>query len=135
MMFLDANVTLRYLTRDDPEKAERCKEFLQKADRGQVELITTESIIPEVVYVLSSPRLYALTRGRIRSLLLPILTLRGLKLPSRARYLRALEIYATHQIDFEDALAVAYMERRRIAEILSYDRHFDRVEGIERREP
>ena len=135
MMFLDANVILRYLTRDDPEKAERCKELLLKADRGQVELITTESIIAEVVYVLSSPRLYALTRERIRSLLLPILNLRGLKLLSRGRYLRALEIYATHQIDFEDALAVAYMERRRIAEILSYDRHFDRVEGIERREP
>jgi predicted nucleic acid-binding protein len=28
MEFLDANVFLRYLTRDDPVKAERCFKFL-----------------------------------------------------------------------------------------------------------
>ena len=135
MMFLDANVILRFLTRDDPEKAERCKELLQRVDQGELELTTSESIIAEVVYVLSSRRLYGLTPERIRSLLLPIIALRGLRLPSRQCYLRALDIYATHGIDFEDALAVAHMERRGITQILSYDEHFDRVEGIERREP
>ena len=135
MMFLDANILLRYLTRDDPGKAQRCLELLQAADRGEVQLTTSESVIAEVVYVLSSPRLYNLPPERIRSLLLPILHLRGLRLPSRRLFRRALRIFADHGIDFEDALTVAHMERRGIQDILSYDRHFDDIEGITRREP
>ena len=135
MMFLDANIILRYLTRDDPVKAERCFNLLKKADRGEIELITSEAVIAEVVYVLSSPKVYAVSRERIRSLLIPIISLRGLKLSSRKLYLRALDLYAALAIDFEDALAVAHMERHGISQTLSYDAHFDRVAGIERCEP
>jgi len=89
----------------------------------------------KLVYVLSSPNLYHLPPERIRSLLLPIINLKGLKLSPRWLYRRALDIYATHHIDFEDALAIAHMERQGISEIVSYDTHFDRIEGVERREP
>jgi len=136
MRFLDANVILRYLTSDVPEKAERCLSLFQRADEGEIELTTSEAIIAEVVYVLSSPTLYDLTPERIRDLLLPILDLKGLKLPaSRRLYHQALELYATQGIDFEDALAVAHMQDKGIDEILSYDQHFDRIESITRVEP
>jgi predicted nucleic acid-binding protein len=88
-----------------------------------------------VVYVLSSPKLYAVPRERIRTLLMPIVNLRGLKLYPRKLYRRALDLYASHPIDFEDALAIAHMEQHEVSEILSYDTHFDRVEGVERCEP
>jgi uncharacterized protein len=135
MQFLDANIILRYLTRDDPEKAERCLALLQSAEQDDVALTTSEAIIAEVVYVLSSPRLYNLPRERIRELLLPVLNLRGLKLPSRQLYNRALDIYATYRIDFEDALAIAHMEQQGMTAIISDDRHFDQWEGVERIEP
>jgi uncharacterized protein len=135
MMFLDANIILRYLTRDDPAKAERCHVLLQKVDQGEVELTTSEAIIAEVVYVLASRRLYNLSPERIRDLLLPIINLRGLKLASRQLYSEALDIYATHRIDFADALAVAHMHAQHITDLLSYDRHFDRIEGLKRSEP
>lgn len=135
MRFLDTNIILRYLTRDLPEKAERCLALFQQADRGEVELTTSEAIIAEVVYVLSSPNLYNLSRDRIRALLTPLLDLKGLKVPSRSLYHHALEIYTTYAIDFEDAMAVAHMRDQGIEEILSYDRHFDRVDDVERVEP
>ena len=135
MMFLDANVILRFLTRDDPEKAQHCFELLQRCDRGEVELTTSESVIAEVVYVLASPRLYHLPPRRIHDLLLPIINLRGLRLSSRHLYRRALGHYARRGIDFADALTVAHMEQEGISEIVSYDRHFDRIEGISRLEP
>ena len=84
MQFVDANVFLRFLTRDDPVKAERVKELLERAERGEVALLTSESVIAELVFVLSSPRLYNLSRDRIRALLTPILSLKGLKLPKQA---------------------------------------------------
>jgi predicted nucleic acid-binding protein len=49
--------------------------------------------------------------------------------------LRTLDLYAAYNIDFEDALIVAQMERQNINELYSYDRGFDRVTGITRHEP
>jgi predicted nucleic acid-binding protein len=51
MDFLDTNVILRYLTRDDPVKAERCFELFQRLKRKEVKLVTSESVLAEVVYV------------------------------------------------------------------------------------
>jgi len=69
MKFLDANVILRYLTCDDPKKAENCYELFQKVKKSKIKLITCEAVIAEVVYVLSSHSLYNLPRDEICSML------------------------------------------------------------------
>lgn len=135
MQFIDANVFLRFLTCDDPVKAERVKALLESAQRGDVTLFTSESVIAELVFVLSSPKLYKLSREEVRSVLLPIVALKGLNLPSRKVILQALDLYAATSIDFVDALAVAQMEARQITEVYSYDEHFDSLRGITRLEP
>ena len=135
MKFLDANVILRYLTRDDPKKAENCYELFQKVKRGEIELTTCEAVIAEVVYVLSSHSLYNLPRDEVCSLLLPIINLYGLKIPQKRLYIRALDIYASKNIDFEDALSFVHMEKRQIKEIYSYDSDFDKLEELRRLEP
>jgi uncharacterized protein len=135
MQFIDANVFLRFLTRDDPVKAERVKTLLERAQRGEVTLYTSESVVTELVFVLSSPRLYRLGREQVRAVLLPIVALKGLKLPGRKAILEALDLYAATSMDFVDALAVAQMEVQRITEVYSYDEHFDSVKGIKRLEP
>lgn len=135
MQFVDTNIFIRHLTRDDPEKAEACFALFQKAERNEVTLTTNEAVIAEVVYVLSSRTLYSLSRGAIRALLYPILSLQGLKLPNRRMYLRALDVYAATNLDFEDALIVAHMERLKMSDLVSYDRGFDHVPGVVRLEP
>ena len=137
MRFLDTNVILRYLTRDDEAKAEACYQLFQHVRRGEEELVTCEAIVTEVVYVLSSPRApYRLSHEEIRARLVPILTLRGLRLPQKRGYLSALDLYASSPfLDFEDALAVAHMERLGVTEIVSYDRDFDRLPTLQRVEP
>lgn len=135
MQFIDANVFLRHLTRDDPDKAAACLALFQKARRREVLLTTSEAVIAEVVYVLSSKAVYNLPRDQIRARLYPLLSLPGLKLPQRKTYLRALDLYASYPLDFEDALIVAHMERQGMAELISYDQGFDRIVGIRRLEP
>jgi predicted nucleic acid-binding protein len=104
--------------------------------RVRESITTTEAIVAEVVYVLSSPALYRLSHEEVAARLAPILSLRGLLLRHKRTFLRALDIYAAHRfLDFEDALAVAHMERQQIAEIVTYDRDFDRVPGVKRSEP
>ena len=135
MPFIDANVFIRYLTRDDPQKADACFALFQRAKRNEIVLVTTESVIVEVVYVLSSKQLYDLPRCTIRDLLYPLLSLPGLKLAQRKTYLWALDVYAGYNVDFEDALIVAQLERQKETELYSYDRDFDQVPGITRIEP
>lgn len=133
--FLDTNLIIRYLVKDNYEQAQRAYRFLQEVESGLIQITTSEAVIAEAVYVLSSKALYNLPRQIIQSDLAPVISLKGLKLPHKKTYLRALELYATINIDFVDALNVAHMERTGITTILSFDKDYDRVPGITRREP
>lgn len=136
MKFLDANILLRYFTRDDVAKADACYALLQRVQSGQEAITTCEAVIAEVVYVLSSRNIYGLGREDIQTRLFPVLSLPGLKLPQKRTYLRALDLYVAYpRLDFEDVLAVAHMERQHITTLLSYDRDFDRLSTISRQEP
>jgi len=134
--FLDTNVIIRLLTRDDQVKAEASLELFKRIGQGVEEVQICESMVAEIAYVLSSRALYNLDHSEIRDRLAPLLGLRGLRVPNKTIVLRALDLYAEHSVlDFEDALAVSYMEAQRIEEIYSYDHDFDRVQSITRVEP
>ncbi len=133
--FVDTNIFLRHLTKDDPKKAKVCLELFRKAELGEVVLTTSETVIAEVVYVLSSKRTYNLPHNAIKKRLRSLLSLKGFKLSHQQIYLRALELYAAYQIDFEDCLSIAHMERQQLKEIYSYDQDFDQVTGVKRLEP
>ena len=136
MKFIDTNIFVRYLTQDDPVKAAACLALFQRVRAGQEEVTTCEAIITEVVYMLSSLTLYNLAAQDIRARLLPVLTLQNFQLPQKDVYLRALELYEMYPtLDFEDVLSVAHMEETGVQVLLSYDRDFDRMEGITRQEP
>jgi predicted nucleic acid-binding protein len=133
--FLDTNVILRYLLRDDELKAQRCLELLEKAERREINLHTTDLVIAEAVWVLESPTIYNLPRDRIRDLLLPIILLPGLRLPGKKLYRRIFELYIDQNIDFIDAFNAAHMEKHGLARIYSYDSDFDKIAELSRVEP
>jgi len=133
--FVDTNVFLRFLTDDNPSKAKKCYELFQSAERKELALTTSESVLAEVVYILSSKSLYNLDPSRIKQLLLPLVRVKGLKISAKKAITKALEIFSENNIDFEDALSIAHMHVAGIGEIYSYDRDFDRFGDIARLEP
>lgn len=133
--FLDANVVLRYLLRDDETKAQHCLQLLERAEKKEITLRTTDLVIAELVWVLESPATYDLPRERIRELLLPVVLLPGLKLPGKRLYREIFDIYVDLGIDFIDAYNAVHMEKRRLTRIYSYDSDFDRIAGLTRVEP
>lgn len=136
MRLLDTNIIVRYLTGDDPEKAMACLALMKRLESGAEQARLYEAHLTEVVYVLSGRAHYGLSHEEIRQRLLPILALKGLKLPRKKVYRRALDVYVLYPtLDFEDALAVAYVEADGLADLYSYDRDFDRVATIARVEP
>lgn len=135
MYFVDTNIFLRVLTKDDAERAEKCFALLKKAETKEIELVTTEAVITEIVYILSSKKWFGLTRERIHELLSPILRTKGLYIPKKNVYFRALDVYAQFNLDFEDCVIVAQMEEQEIHNLYSYDAGIDAVTAIQRLEP
>lgn len=133
--FLDTNILLRHLVRDDESKAQASRALLLRLERGEETVITTDIAIFEAVYILQSPRHYALSRNRIRHMLEPLIGLRGLRIESKSLYPRVFDLFCTKNISFADAYHAAYMELHDIAEVYSYDTDFDRVQGVTRVEP
>jgi len=135
MRFLDANVILRYLTRDHPDHSQRAYAFLRRVETGEIEATITEAVIAEVVHVLSSKILYNVSRAEIQAQLVATLTLKGMRLRAKGTYIRALDIYATTNLDFVDALLVAQVEQTKDATLVSFDRDYNKIASVTREEP
>jgi predicted nucleic acid-binding protein len=137
LVLLDTNPIIRYLTQDNPEQAARARALFERAARGEVTLYVSESVLVEVVNVLSSRVTYHLPRLEVQRHVSNILGLKGVKCAAKQSYRRALELWvATPQVrDFVDALLVAHAERLKIREVASFDEDFDRFSSIKRLEP
>ena len=133
--FVDANIFVRVLTGDDPQKAARSSALLLRAQRGDVRLITSESVIAEVAYVLSSRSIYRIPRTTVTIALQSILADPSIELDRKESVLAALDLWQRSNVDFADCLAAEYVRRAELAGIYSYDRDFDRIPGIYRLEP
>jgi len=133
--FLDTNILLGHFTGDDPEKALACYRLFQRIEHAEEVVATSDMVMAETVFLLHSPRHYALSRERIRELVEPLLDLRSIRLPNKALYKRAFELYGQGKISFPDAFNAAYMQVLGLTGIYSYDTDFDRVVGISRVEP
>ena len=132
--FVDTNVFLRYLTNDDPRKADRIERLLKRAIEGNISLLTNLMVVAELVWTLES--YYGLSRSQISENLTLILNTPNLEIPERQRILKALMLYAEKNIDFADAYNAHFAKDQGVSSIFTYDkRHFDRIEWMKRAEP
>ena len=132
--FVDTNLFIRYLTNDDSELADRVEQLLDDAAAGSVQLVTTELVMAESVWVLESS--YRLTHAQIAPLIRGILATPGMDVINGDLVGKALAMYELQNIDFVDAYIAALMEKQGIKDIYSFDRkHLSRVKTINRKEP
>src|SRR5438132_3306073 len=108
--FLETSVLLRYRTRDEEAKAQKALALLERLERGEEQARSSAIVIFETVYTLQS--FYKLPRTRIRELLLPLINLRGLRLPDKLVLRQALDIYVDTNLSFADAYFSAEMLKR-----------------------
>ncbi len=135
MRFIDTNIFVRFLSRDDEAKAAACEALFALLDSGEEEATTSDVVIAEVFYVLSG-RAYRVPRNAIATRMRPLLNFRGLRLENKAVLLGALDVCeAFPELDFEGALTTSRVLSEGIGEIYSYDRDFDAIDGITRIEP
>jgi uncharacterized protein len=131
--FVDTNVLLRYLTRDDDLRSPRAYAVLKRAEIGKERLVFSPIVVFESAFTLCSR--YRLHRSEISDILGSILQLPNVELPDKETFLRAFEIYREVNISFGDAYNIAYMEGHQLTEVYSWDAHYDRIPGVTRVEP
>jgi uncharacterized protein len=128
--FLDTNVLLRYLTRDEPARAAAALALLTRVEQGQERVVTSPLVIFETIFTLQ--KRYRFPKPDIRQALTDLISMRGLQLPSKALWVEALTLFATQNIPFADAYNAVYLRSRGLNEIYSWDDDFDKIAGITR---
>ena|SRR5215217_3325553 len=131
--FLDTNIFLRHLLGDDPAQSPRATTYFQAIDQGRHRARISDIVIFEVVFTLE--RGYRRSKTEIQSAVLPLLELPGIVLPGKRKFREVFGIYVEQNISFADAYHVVMMRKLKLAEIVSFDREFNRIPNIKRVEP
>jgi uncharacterized protein len=131
--FVDTSILLRHLLSDHPEHSPRATALLDRIERGELEAQLSDMVVSEAVFTLE--RSYKIPKSRVRDAVLALLALPGLILPRKRRYGRIFDFYVNQNLPFGDAYIAAEMERAGATELYSFDREFDRLAGMTRREP
>jgi predicted nucleic acid-binding protein len=131
--FVDTNIFLRYLTKDDPSKYEKCREMFKRAMKGEIAITTSGMVIAELVWTLLS--YYKVPKAEVIEKVSVIVGTKNLSIPEKHIVADALVLYARKNIDFIDAYHAVFMRYHGLREIFSYDEDFELMEDIQRREP
>jgi predicted nucleic acid-binding protein len=131
--FVDTNIFLRYLTKDDPSKYERCRELFKKAIEAKITLATSGMIIAELIWTLLS--YYKVPKAEVVDKISIIVATDNLFIPDKEIISDALVLYGMKNIDYIDAYNAVLMRSHGLNAIYSYDEDFDTIEGMKREEP
>ncbi|MFQ5800110.1 MAG: PIN domain-containing protein [Candidatus Hydrothermarchaeales archaeon] len=129
-VFLDSNIFLRAILRDDKKKAAHCLKLFEKVDRGEVGAATSTLVLNEILWVLEG---YKVERKEIAERLDAIarsnLEILGTK--DSSIVLESLAYYRDLEVDFIDALNACIARENEIQMIVTYDSHFEKLDFVE----
>ena len=134
MIFVDASFFLRYLvqpvTSQDRINERRAAALFTLVESAAAEITTSEAILAEVAFILTSPRHYAAPRSMAVTGLKALLRPRGCRMPAKDVSLRALDLWVAHpELSFPDALGAAYSALRGY-ELATFDIALSRAPGV-----
>ncbi|MHB1347082.1 MAG: PIN domain-containing protein [Candidatus Humimicrobiaceae bacterium] len=133
MIFIDANIFIRYFASDDSSKSKKVEMLFQKIVTGETECFTNQMVIAEIVWVLD--KFYNMDKQLICDNIEFIVNTPNLKVKEKNTILKAADIYRNSNIDFIDAYNYSYAIANNASSLFSYDSHFDKMESIKRLEP
>lgn len=115
-IWLDTNVVLRYLLRDNEEQAQIAKDLIE----GGAFLLP--EVLMETSHVLRT--FYEVDRQKISTQLLIVLD--WVEMERKAVMIRAVEIFAETKLDFVDCILAAYHELENI-DVFTFDKKLNNV--------
>jgi len=131
-MLIDANIFLEVLL--DQKKAEECKIFLRGIQSGKIKAVISTFTIDTIILAMTR---HGTSLEKIKIFLNSLMNLKGLKGYSvnfKDRML-AVDLIKKYKLDYEDAITLQSAISSNCKEILSFDKHFDKIKEMKRVEP
>lgn len=133
LYFIDTNIFLRVLVKENEEVFKDCQKFLNLISQNKIKAFTSTIIFSEIDWVLES--FYKFPKEKVIGGLNSILKLKNLKIKDSFNPNSAIEIYEKFSVKFIDALIASNLRIfNKEAVIVSYDKDFDKI-GVKRMEP
>lgn len=129
-IFVDTNVFLRFFVADMEDLYEKVRDLFEKAEKGEIKLVTSEMVIAEIIWVLES--YYGFLKEEIREVVKSLLHTKGLKVMNSNLIEEAIERYKDNNVEFIDAYNGSLAKKRSYKRIATFDKkYFKKLEGIE----
>jgi len=124
--FLDTNIFLRVLIREEQQSHDECLSLLKAVKAGHVRAVTSDIVLAEVAWTLSS--YYQFSREKTAQALESIIQLRNLQFTSPPDRFLTVQLYRQQPVKYIDAAIAALPQLQSQAwELISYDKDFDRL--------
>lgn len=132
LYFIDSNIFLRTLIKEDEKSFNACYKFLEKVHSKQIQAQTSDLVLAEVNWVLES--YYKFSKEQVISALEGIVNLNGLTIKSNSNCPAAISLFKKSKVKFIDALIASDKLFGGNSVIVSYDKDFDKL-GLSRIKP
>lgn len=131
--FLDTNIFLRPIVKDNPQKVADCERLFEALKNGEVKAVTSHLVLAELVW--TAQKSYQIQKEAMVRIIQGILAIKNLKIQDTFSSTLALQHYKTYPVKFIDALLATHSSiLKNQVVLISYDRDFDKL-GITRKEP
>lgn len=131
--FLDSNVFLRLIVKDDFKKVKECEVLFKKIKEGKIKAFTSNLVLSEIVWVGNS--FYRIQKEDLIIAIKGILGFKNLRVIDDINPNLAIEIYEKFPVKFIDALIASNPKIfKKEVIVVSYDKDFDKI-GVKRKEP
>jgi predicted nucleic-acid-binding protein len=122
--FIDTNVILRFLLKDNDELFNQSLTLFEKAKNKQIKVVIIPEIFFELDYVLRG--VYALSKKEVVNLLKVIAQTPYFAIKKREVIIEALDKYEQLNIDLFD-LYLFLLAKNKNAEVFSFDKDFKKI--------
>lgn len=131
--FIDTNIFLRVIVKDDKKKAAECERAVELIRSGTIRATTAHLVLAELVWTCLS--FYQIGKVDVIKLAHGLAGIPHMSIYDDFDVLYALSRYERHNVKFIDALIASHAKIARDGvAVLSYDADFDKM-GITRVEP
>lgn len=130
---VDANVILRHFLGDHEDHSPRARDLLGRVEAGESRIRVADTAIFEAVFVLD--RTYRQSKVAIAEAFLALIDSQSVEVDFLGRLRVAFDLYVRYNMSFGDAYIASTALEAPEAEVISFDRDFDRIPGITRIEP
>lgn len=119
MIFIDTNYFLRFFLADNHKQSKKVKELFVSAAEGKSKIFTSNIVIFEIFWVLSS--YYRKNKSEIISTLEKILALEFIEVDDRAVFVRALTLFQKRSLSLEDCYHLSFASFKKAKSFATFD--------------